>query len=119
MNILQIEIALKFSLGTGLPGVMEGVWGWGGGALRPEQKHSYRSKFHWSISVPMFHMCRRACQAVKHLSEFHGLKKRGLVPSSLFLDQLLQNAGKFSETTSRHWYLRRDKLCEYYYKKVS
>ncbi|XP_076440459.1 rapamycin-insensitive companion of mTOR-like isoform X2 [Babylonia areolata] len=67
------------------------------------------------ISAPHRH---RACMAVKHLSEFHGLKKRGLVPSSLFLDQLQQHAGKFHETTSRHWYLRRDKLCDYYYKRI-
>ncbi|KAL8596171.1 hypothetical protein ACOMHN_021211 [Nucella lapillus] len=69
----------------------------------------------FTISTPQRH---RACMAVKHLSEFHGLKKRGLVPSSLFLDQVLQHAGKFTETTNRHWYLRRDKLCDYYYRKI-
>ncbi|KAK7495005.1 hypothetical protein BaRGS_00013645 [Batillaria attramentaria] len=60
----------------------------------------------------------RACVAITHLTNLHALKKRGPVPCSLFLDQLLHSAGKVSEATSRHWHLRRDKLSEYYFKKL-
>ncbi|KAK7099628.1 rapamycin-insensitive companion of mTOR-like [Littorina saxatilis] len=67
------------------------------------------------LSGPQRH---RACLAVKHLNELHSMKKRGLVPSSLFLDLLLQHAGKFKETTNRHWYFRRDTLRSYYYRKM-
>ncbi|NP_001267775.1 RPTOR independent companion of MTOR, complex 2 [Aplysia californica] len=61
----------------------------------------------------------QAYQAVMCLTRFHKMMKRGRVPCTLFLDQLLQHAGKMSEVTSKHWHLRREKLSEYYFKKVS
>ncbi|GFN88091.1 rapamycin-insensitive companion of mtor [Plakobranchus ocellatus] len=61
----------------------------------------------------------QAHQAVMCLTRFHKMMKRGPKPCSLFLDQLLQHAGKMSEVTSKRWHLRREKLSEYYFKKVS
>ncbi|GFS15783.1 rapamycin-insensitive companion of mTOR [Elysia marginata] len=61
----------------------------------------------------------QAHQAVMCLTRFHKMMKRGPKPCSLFLDQLLQHAGKMSEITSKRWHLRREKLSEYYFKKVS
>ncbi|CAL1528119.1 unnamed protein product, partial [Lymnaea stagnalis] len=61
----------------------------------------------------------QAYQAVMYLTRFHKMMKRGRRPCSIFLDQLLQHAGKMSEVTSKHWYLRREKLSEYYFKKVT
>ncbi|RUS88775.1 hypothetical protein EGW08_003492, partial [Elysia chlorotica] len=58
-------------------------------------------------------------QAVMCLTRFHKMMKRGPKPCSLFLDQILQHAGKMSEVTSKRWHLRREKLSEYYFKKVS
>lgn len=65
------------------------------------------------------YFCRRASVAMQHLSSFHTMKKRGFVPCSLFLDQLLHFSGKFMEISSRRWHLQREKLSEYYFKKVS
>ncbi|XP_025081196.1 rapamycin-insensitive companion of mTOR-like [Pomacea canaliculata] len=61
---------------------------------------------------------QRASVAMQHLSSFHTMKKRGFVPCSLFLDQLLHFSGKFMEISSRRWHLQREKLSEYYFKKM-
>ncbi|BFY99539.1 hypothetical protein BsWGS_02579 [Bradybaena similaris] len=60
----------------------------------------------------------RAHQAVTCLTRFHKMMKRGRKPCTVFLDQLLQHAGKMLEVTSKHWHLRREKLSEYYFKKI-
>ncbi|KAH9523714.1 hypothetical protein Btru_040714 [Bulinus truncatus] len=69
--------------------------------------------------LPHISQTSQAYQAVMYLTRFHKMMKRGCRPCSLFLDQLLQHAGKMSEVTSKHWHLRREKLSEYYFKKVT
>ncbi|XP_046330991.2 rapamycin-insensitive companion of mTOR-like isoform X1 [Haliotis rufescens] len=69
-----------------------------------------------SFDVPLAKR-HQASLAVTYLSHFHAMKKRGAVPCSLYLDQLLQHAGKFVEYIGRHWHLRRDKLAETYFTK--
>ncbi|XP_050401999.1 rapamycin-insensitive companion of mTOR [Patella vulgata] len=69
----------------------------------------------FDIPLPKRH---QASLTVSYLDEFHILKKRGAIPCSLFLDQLLQHAGKFMEYAGKHWHLRRDKLSEFYFKKI-
>ncbi|ESO86448.1 hypothetical protein LOTGIDRAFT_129240 [Lottia gigantea] len=70
-----------------------------------------------SFDIPLSKR-HQASLAISHLDELHIMKKRGPLPRSLFLDLLLQHAGKFLEYAGRHWHLRRDKLCDFYFKKI-
>ncbi|CAG5123187.1 unnamed protein product [Candidula unifasciata] len=74
---------------------------------------SYKLSDSWGMSA-----YSRAHQAVTCLTRFHKMMKRGRKPCTVFLDQLLQHAGKMLEVTSKHWHLRREKLSEYYFKKI-
>ncbi|XP_041359986.1 rapamycin-insensitive companion of mTOR-like [Gigantopelta aegis] len=70
-----------------------------------------------SFEIPLAKR-HQASVAVTNLTHLHSLKKRGPVPHSLFLDQLLQHAGKFIEFVGRHWHLKRDSLSELYFTKA-
>uniref|UniRef100_A0A2C9LNG1 Rapamycin-insensitive companion of mTOR n=1 Tax=Biomphalaria glabrata TaxID=6526 RepID=A0A2C9LNG1_BIOGL len=61
----------------------------------------------------------QAYQAVMYLTRFHKMMKRKSRPCTVFLDQLLQHAGKMSEATNKHWILHRESLSHYYFKKVT
>ena len=50
--------------------------------------------------------------AVSSLSRHHAMKKRPPVPSSLFLDQILQRVAAATEETNRPQRVNRDKLLQ-------
>lgn len=52
----------------------------------------------------------RATLAVSHLNRIHALKKRGPIPCSLFLDQLVQNANTTLQQDAFYTHLGKDRL---------
>ncbi|KAJ8305360.1 hypothetical protein KUTeg_015905 [Tegillarca granosa] len=60
----------------------------------------------------------RAREAVYYLDRLHTLRKRGLVPCSLFLDQLIQRTSGRKATHTKSFHINKDKLQDTYLVKV-
>ncbi|XP_060081851.1 uncharacterized protein LOC132561136 [Ylistrum balloti] len=61
----------------------------------------------------------RACKAVSYLDRLHSMKKRGIVPRSLYLDHLIQNMGGRKSPFSKHFHQNKNRLNSYYINKLS
>ena len=66
-----------------------------------------------SMDVPA-EQRNQAQKAVYNLDRFHTLKKRGVVPCSLYLDQLIQHSSGKNAGHKKQFHLQKDKLYELY-----
>ncbi|XP_069128220.1 rapamycin-insensitive companion of mTOR-like isoform X2 [Argopecten irradians] len=65
------------------------------------------------------HQQHRACKAVSYLDRLHSMKKRGIIPCSLYLDHLIQNMGGRKSPFSKHFHQNKNRLNSYYITKLS
>ena len=68
--------------------------------------YSYKTSFHSQASV-----------AVSHLSRFHALKKRGAIPCSLYLDQIVKQSGSYKDKP-QSFNIQKDKMLDLHVRKV-